>query len=494
MTQDSYKPQGSDPKQTSDNVINNVTEGEYKYGFTTDIDTDIIPKGLNEDTIRFISAKKNEPEWLLEFRLKAYRHWLTLTPPKWAHLDIPEIDFQAISYYAAPKTKEGPKSLDDVDPELIDTFNKLGISLEEQKKLSGVAVDAVMDSVSVKTTHRDKLAELGVIFCSISEAVKDYPDLVKKYLGKVVPYTDNFYAALNSAVFSDGSFVYIPKGVRCPMELSTYFRINAAGTGQFERTLIVADDDAYVSYLEGCTAPMRDENQLHAAIVEIIVEDRAEVKYSTVQNWYAGDKQGRGGVYNFVTKRGLCRGDYSKLSWTQVETGSAITWKYPGCILAGEGATGEFYSVAVTNNYQQADTGTKMIHLGRNTKSTIVSKGISAGHSQNSYRGLVKVAAKADGCRNYTQCDSLLLSSTCGAHTYPYIDVLNDTAVVEHEATTSKISEDQIFYCNQRGISTEEAVGLIVNGYAKEVMNKLPMEFAVEAQKLLQITLEGSVG
>lgn len=494
MIQDSYKPQGSDPKQTSDNVINNVTEGEYKYGFTTDIDTDIIPKGLNEDTIRFISAKKNEPEWLLEFRLKAYRHWLTLTPPEWAHLDIPEIDFQAISYYAAPKTKEGPKSLDDVDPELIDTFNKLGISLEEQKKLSGVAVDAVMDSVSVKTTHRDKLAELGVIFCSISEAVKDYPDLVKKYLGKVVPYTDNFYAALNSAVFSDGSFVYIPKGVRCPMELSTYFRINAAGTGQFERTLIVADDDAYVSYLEGCTAPMRDENQLHAAIVEIIVEDRAEVKYSTVQNWYAGDKQGRGGVYNFVTKRGLCRGDYSKLSWTQVETGSAITWKYPGCILAGEGATGEFYSVAVTNNYQQADTGTKMIHLGRNTKSTIVSKGISAGHSQNSYRGLVKVAAKADGCRNYTQCDSLLLSSTCGAHTYPYIDVLNDTAVVEHEATTSKISEDQIFYCNQRGIPTEEAVGLIVNGYANEVMNKLPMEFAVEAQKLLQITLEGSVG
>lgn len=494
MIQDSYKPQGSDPKQTSDNVINNVTEGEYKYGFTTDIDTDIIPKGLNEDTIRFISAKKNEPEWLLEFRLKAYRHWLTLTPPEWAHLDIPEIDFQAISYYAAPKTKEGPKSLDDVDPELIDTFNKLGISLEEQKKLSGVAVDAVMDSVSVKTTHRDKLAELGVIFCSISEAVKDYPDLVKKYLGKVVPYTDNFYAALNSAVFSDGSFVYIPKGVRCPMELSTYFRINAAGTGQFERTLIVADDDAYVSYLEGCTAPMRDENQLHAAIVEIIVEDRAEVKYSTVQNWYAGDKQGRGGVYNFVTKRGLCRGDYSKLSWTQVETGSAITWKYPGCILAGEGATGEFYSVAVTNNYQQADTGTKMIHLGRNTKSTIVSKGISAGHSQNSYRGLVKVAAKADGCRNYTQCDSLLLSSTCGAHTYPYIDVLNDTAVVEHEATTSKISEDQIFYCNQRGIPTEEAVGLIVNGYAKEVMNKLPMEFAVEAQKLLQITLEDSVG
>ena len=486
-----------DPEKTPEgdsNLIEDVTSGEYKYGFTTDIDTDIIPRGLNEDVVRFISAKKGEPEWLLEFRLKAFRHWLTLTPPKWAHLDIPEIDFQAISYYAAPKVKENPKSLDDVDPELLDTFNKLGISLDEQKKLTGVAVDAVMDSVSVKTTHRDKLAELGVIFCSISEAVKDYPGLVRKYLGKVVPYTDNFYAALNSAVFSDGSFVYIPKGVRCPMELSTYFRINAAGTGQFERTLIVADDDAYVSYLEGCTAPMRDENQLHAAIVEIVVEDRAEVKYSTVQNWYAGDKQGRGGVYNFVTKRGLCRGDFSKLSWTQVETGSAITWKYPSCVLSGDGSVGEFYSVAVTNNYQQADTGTKMIHLGRNTRSTIVSKGISAGHSQNSYRGLVKVAPKADGCRNYTQCDSLLLSSTCGAHTFPYIDVLNDTAVVEHEATTSKISEDQIFYCNQRGIPTEEAVGLIVNGYAKEVMNKLPMEFAVEAQKLLQITLEGSVG
>lgn len=484
------KPDTNDPNS----VIDDVTGSEYKYGFTTDIDTDIIPRGLNEDVIRFISAKKGEPEWLLEFRLKAYRHWTTLTPPKWAHLDIPDIDFQAISYYAAPKVKENPASLNDVDPELLDTFNKLGISLDEQKKLTGVAVDAVMDSVSVKTTHRDKLAEMGVIFCSISEAVKDYPELVRKYLGKVVPYTDNFYAALNSAVFSDGSFVYIPKGVRCPMELSTYFRINAAGTGQFERTLIVADDDAYVSYLEGCTAPMRDENQLHAAIVEIVVEDRAEVKYSTVQNWYAGDKQGRGGVYNFVTKRGLCRGDYSKLSWTQVETGSAITWKYPSCVLSGEGSVGEFYSVAVTNNYQQADTGTKMIHLGRNSRSTIVSKGISAGHSQNSYRGLVKVAPKADGCRNYTQCDSLLLSPTCGAHTFPYIDVLNDTAVVEHEATTSKISEDQIFYCNQRGIPTEEAVGLIVNGYAKEVMNKLPMEFAVEAQKLLQITLEGSVG
>lgn len=471
-----------------------LENNDYKYGFTTDIETDKIPVGLSEDVVRLISAKKGEPEWLLDFRLKAYRHWLTLTPPTWAHLDIPEIDFQAISYYAAPVQKKKPESLDEVDPQLIDTFNRLGIPLAEQKALTGVAVDAVMDSVSVKTTGRDKLAELGIIFCSISEAVKDYPDLVRKYLGKVVPYTDNFYAALNSAVFSDGSFVYIPKGVRCPVELSTYFRINASGTGQFERTLIVADDDAYVSYLEGCTAPMRDENQLHAAIVEIIVEDRAEVKYSTVQNWYAGDAEGRGGVYNFVTKRGLCRGDYSKLSWTQVETGSAITWKYPGCILAGEGSVGEFYSVAVTNNRQQADTGTKMIHLGRNTRSTIVSKGISAGYSQNSYRGLVKVAPKADGVRNHTQCDSLLLTSHCGAHTFPYIDIANDTAVVEHEATTSKISEDQLFYCDQRGIPTEEAVALIVNGYAKEVMNKLPMEFAVEAQKLLAITLEGSVG
>lgn len=478
----------------NDDIIKNVTSDDYKYGFVTDIDTDVIPKGLNEDVIRLISKKKNEPEWLLEFRLKAYRHWLTLKMPEWAHLDVPPIDYQAISYYAAPRKKEGPKSLDEVDPELLDTFNKLGIPLQEQKALSGMAVDAVMDSVSVKTTHKEKLAELGVIFCSFSEAVKDYPDLVKRYLGSVVSYRDNFFAALNSAVFSDGSFVYIPKGVRCPMELSTYFRINAAGTGQFERTLIVADDDAYVSYLEGCTAPMRDENQLHAAIVEIVVEDRAEVKYSTVQNWYAGDKDGNGGVYNFVTKRGLCRGDYSKLSWTQVETGSAITWKYPSCILQGEGSVGEFYSVAVTRNYQQADTGTKMIHAGRNTRSTIVSKGISAGHSQNSYRGLVKVLPNADGCRNYTQCDSLLLSSTCGAHTFPYIDVLNDTAVVEHEATTSKISEDQVFYCNQRGIPTEEAIGLIVNGYAKEVMNKLPMEFAVEAQRLLQVTLEGSVG
>ncbi len=480
--------------EQSRNIIDDVTSGDYKYGFVSNIDTDIIPNGINEDVVRLISQKKGEPEWLLEFRLKAYRHWLTMKMPEWAHLEIPPIDYQAISYYAAPKKKDGPKSLDEVDPELLETFNKLGIPLEEQKILSGMAVDAVMDSVSVKTTHREKLAELGIIFCSFSEAVKDYPDLVKRYLGKVVSYRDNFFAALNSAVFSDGSFVYIPKGVRCPMELSTYFRINASGTGQFERTLIVADDDSYVSYLEGCTAPMRDENQLHAAIVEIIVEDRAEVKYSTVQNWYAGDKNGNGGVYNFVTKRGLCRGDYSKLSWTQVETGSAITWKYPGCILAGEGSVGEFYSVAVTNNHQQADTGTKMIHLGRNTKSTIVSKGISAGYSQNSYRGLVKVAPNADGCRNYTQCDSLLLSSHCGAHTFPYIDVLNDTAVVEHEATTSKISEDQIFYCNQRGIPTEEAIALIVNGYAKEVMNKLPMEFAVEAQKLLQITLEGSVG
>lgn len=481
-------------RQDDDDIIKNVTGDDYKYGFVTDIDTDVIPRGLNEDVIRLISKKKNEPEWLLEFRLKAYRYWLTLEMPHWAHLDIPPIDYQAISYYAAPKKKEGPKSLDEVDPELLDTFNKLGIPLQEQKALSGMAVDAVMDSVSVKTTHKEKLAELGVIFCSFSEAVKDYPDLVNRYLGSVVSYRDNFFAALNSAVFSDGSFVYIPKGVRCPMELSTYFRINAAGTGQFERTLIVADDDAYVSYLEGCTAPMRDENQLHAAIVEIVVEDRAEVKYSTVQNWYSGDKDGNGGVYNFVTKRGLCRGDYSKLSWTQVETGSAITWKYPSCVLQGEGSTGEFYSVAVTRNYQQADTGTKMIHVGRNTRSTIVSKGISAGHSQNSYRGLVKVLPQADGCRNYTQCDSLLLSPTCGAHTFPYIDVLNDTAVVEHEATTSKISEDQVFYCNQRGIPTEEAIGLIVNGYAKEVMNKLPMEFAVEAQRLLQVTLEGSVG
>lgn len=483
---------GKDENVSAEQIIGDAT-GEYKYGFVTDIDTDIVPKGLSEDVIRLISAKKGEPEWLLDFRLKAYRHWLTLKMPDWAHLSIPPIDYQSISYYAAPKKKEGPKSMDEVDPQLVETFNKLGIALEEQKRLSGMAVDAVMDSVSVKTTHREVLAEKGIIFCSFSEAVRDYPDLVRKYLGKVVPYTDNFFAALNSAVFSDGSFAYIPKGVRCPMELSTYFRINAAGTGQFERTLIVADEDSYVSYLEGCTAPMRDENQLHAAIVEIFVEDRAEVKYSTVQNWYAGDKEGRGGVYNFVTKRGICR-DSAKLSWTQVETGSAITWKYPGCILAGDNSVGEFYSVAVTNNRQQADTGTKMIHLGKNTRSTIVSKGISAGQSQNSYRGLVKVAPGAEGARNYTQCDSLLLSDTCGAHTFPYIDVLNESAVVEHEATTSKISEDQIFYCAQRGIGAEEAVSLIVNGYAKEVMNKLPMEFAVEAQKLLSITLEGSVG
>ncbi|MDE6487032.1 MAG: Fe-S cluster assembly protein SufB [Muribaculaceae bacterium] len=477
-----------------DDIIRDATQSEYKYGFVSDIDTHRIERGLNEDVVRRISELKGEPEWLLEFRLKAYRHWLTLEMPDWAHLRIPPIDYQAISYYAAPRAAKRPESLDEVDPQILDTFNRLGIPLQEQKALSGMAVDAVMDSVSVKTTHREALAEKGIIFCSFSEAVKDYPDLVRRYLGSVVSYRDNFFAALNSAVFSDGSFVYIPKGVRCPMELSTYFRINAAGTGQFERTLIVADDDSYVSYLEGCTAPMRDENQLHAAIVEIVVEDRAEVKYSTVQNWYAGDTEGRGGVYNFVTKRGLCRGYASKLSWTQVETGSAITWKYPGCILQGDNSVGEFYSVAVTNNRQQADTGTKMIHIGRNTRSTIVSKGISAGHSENSYRGLVKVGPKAEGARNYTQCDSLLLGSDCGAHTFPYVDVLNNTAVVEHEATTSKISEDQLFYCNQRGIPTEEAVGLIVNGYAKEVMNKLPMEFAVEAQKLLSLTLEGSVG
>ena len=482
-------------KQDNPNeILSDVTANEYKYGFVTDIETDIIPKGLSEEIIRHISQKKGEPEWLLDFRLKAYAYWKTLEMPHWAHLTIPEIDYQAISYYAAPKTKAAPKSLEEVDPELRKTFDKLGISLEEQMKLSGVAVDAVMDSVSVRTTFREKLAELGVIFCSFSEAVKDYPDLVKRYLGSVVSYRDNFFAALNSAVFSDGSFVYIPKGVRCPMELSTYFRINAANTGQFERTLIVADDDSYVSYLEGCTAPMRDENQLHAAIVEIVVHDRAEVKYSTVQNWYPGDKEGKGGIYNFVTKRGMCKGDHSKLSWTQVETGSAITWKYPRCVLAGDHSVGEFYSVAVTNNYQQADTGTKMIHIGKNTRSTIVSKGISAGRSQNSYRGLVKVLPGAENARNFTQCDSLLLSSDCGAHTFPYMDIQNDTAIVEHEATTSKINEDQIFYCNQRGIPTEDAVGLIVNGYAKEVMNKLPMEFAVEAQKLLQISLEGSVG
>lgn len=480
--------------EDSNDILNEVTTGDYKYGFVTDIDTEVIHRGLDEDTVRIISAKKNEPEWLLEFRLKAFRHWQTLEMPAWPHLDIPAIDYQDIIYYAAPKKKEGPKSLDEVDPELMKTFDKLGIPLHERAQLSGMAVDAVMDSVSVKTTFKETLAEKGIIFCSFSEAVQHHPDLVQKYLGSVVGYRDNFFAALNSAVFSDGSFVYIPKGVRCPMELSTYFRINAANTGQFERTLIVADDEAYVSYLEGCTAPMRDENQLHAAIVEIVAHEHAEVKYSTVQNWYPGDKEGKGGIYNFVTKRGLCKGEGSKISWTQVETGSAITWKYPSCILAGDNSVGEFYSVAVTNNYQQADTGTKMIHLGRNTRSTIVSKGISAGHSQNSYRGLVKVSPRAEGARNHSQCDSLLLSSTCGAHTFPYADIQNETAVVEHEATTSKISEEQLFYCQQRGISVEEAVGLIVNGYAREVMNKLPMEFAVEAQKLLTISLEGSVG
>ncbi|MBO7258497.1 MAG: Fe-S cluster assembly protein SufB [Paludibacteraceae bacterium] len=474
-------------------LIQDITSGEYKYGFTTDIETEIIPIGINEDIIRLISQKKEEPEWLLEFRLKAFEKWKTMTMPTWAHLDIPPIDYQAIAYYAAPR-KKAPNSLDEVDPELLKTFEKLGIPLEEQKALSGMAVDAVMDSVSVKTTFRDNLAELGIIFCSFSEAVKHHPDLVKKYLGSVVPHTDNFFAALNCAVFSDGSFVYIPKGVRCPMELSTYFRINAGNTGQFERTLIVADEGSYVSYLEGCTAPMRDENQLHAAIVEIVVMKDAEVKYSTVQNWYPGDKDGKGGIYNFVTKRGICAGENAKLSWTQVETGSAITWKYPSCILKGDNSTAEFYSVAVTNNYQQADTGTKMIHIGSNTRSRIVSKGISAGKSQNSYRGLVKVAAKAQNCRNFSQCDSLLLGDKCGAHTFPDMQIANPTAIVEHEATTSKISEDQLFYCNQRGIGVEDAVGLIINGYAKEVINKLPMEFAVEAQKLLQISLEGSVG
>ncbi|MBO7316847.1 MAG: Fe-S cluster assembly protein SufB [Paludibacteraceae bacterium] len=473
--------------------IEEFTSSDYKYGFTTQIETDTIASGLSEEIVRLISSKKDEPEWLLEFRLKSFRYWQKMELPTWAHLDIPEIDFQKISYYAAPR-KNTPKSLDEVDPELLKTFEKLGIPLEEQKALSGIAVDAVMDSVSVKTTFRETLAEKGIIFCSISEAVKEYPDLVQSYLGSVVSYADNYYAALNSAVFSDGSFVYIPKGVRCPMELSTYFRINASNTGQFERTLIVADDDSYVSYLEGCTAPMRDENQLHAAIVEIVVLNNAEVKYSTVQNWYPGDKNGKGGIYNFVTKRALCKGENSKISWTQVETGSAITWKYPSCILKGDNSVGEFYSVAVTNNFQQADTGTKMIHLGKNSRSRIISKGISAGRSQNSYRGLVKVAENASNCRNFSQCDSLLLGESCGAHTFPHMDVRNETSIVEHEATTSKVSEDQLFYCNQRGIGTEDAVGLIVNGYAKEVINKLPMEFAVEAQKLLQISLEGSVG
>ncbi len=477
-----------------DKIINEVTGNDYKYGFETLIETETLPKGLNEEIVRAISAKKDEPEWMTELRIKAFRHWQTMQMPDWAHLKIPKIDYQDIIYYAAPKQKPSLDSLDDVDPELIDTFNKLGIPLEEQKLMTGVAVDAVMDSISVKTTFSETLAKLGIIFCSFSDAVKNYPDLVKKYMGSVVPYTDNFFAALNSAVFSDGSFCFIPKGVRCPMELSTYFRINAANTGQFERTLIVAEDDSYVSYLEGCTAPQRDENQLHAAIVEIVTMENAEVKYSTVQNWYPGNKDGVGGIYNFVTKRGICKGDNSKISWTQVETGSAITWKYPSCILKGDNTTAEFYSVAVTNNYQQADTGTKMIHIGKNSKSVIVSKGISAGKSQNSYRGLVKVLKGAENARNFSQCDSLLLGDKCGAHTFPYIEVDNDSAIVEHEATTSKIGEDQIFYCNQRGIETENAIGLIVNGYAKEVLNKLPMEFAVEAQKLLAISLEGSVG
>lgn len=479
-----------DPK----NILDEVTQSEYKYGFFTDIEMDTAPKGLNEDIIRFISLKKNEPEWLLEFRLDAYRKWLQMTEPAWAHLHHPPIDYQNIIYYAAPKRKKELKSLDEVDPELLDTFKKLGISLEEQKRLSGVAVDAVIDSVSVKTTFTDTLEKRGILFCSFSEAVQKYPELVKQYMGSVVPSHDNYFAALNSAVFTDGSFCYIPKGIRCPVELSTYFRINAANTGQFERTLIIGDEGSYVSYMEGCTAPMRDENQLHAAIVEIIALKDAEVKYSTVQNWYPGNKQGEGGIYNFVTKRGICKGNNSKISWTQVETGSAITWKYPSVVLMGDNTVGEFYSVAVTNNYQQADTGTKMIHLGKNTKSTIISKGISAGHSNNSYRGLVKMTKRAENGRNFSQCDSLLLGDKCGAHTWPYIKTENKSCIVEHEATTSKISDDQLYYCNQRGISTESAIGLIVNGYAREVLKQLPMEFAVEAQKLLSISLEGSVG
>lgn len=481
-------------KSEKNQLVREVAEKKYEYGFTTDVQTEIIEKGLNEDVVRLISSKKGEPEWLLEFRLKAFRYWQTLEQPTWGHVNLPQIDYQAISYYADPTQKNKGNGKKEIDPELMKTFDKLGIPLEERMQLAGVAVDAVMDSVSVKTTFKEKLQGKGIIFCSISEAVRENPELVRKYLGTVVPYRDNYFAALNSAVFSDGSFVYIPKGVRCPMELSTYFRINAINTGQFERTLIVCDEGGYVSYLEGCTAPMRDENQLHAAIVEIVVNKNAEVKYSTVQNWYPGDSEGRGGVYNLVTKRGQLRGDNSKLSWTQVETGSAITWKYPSCVLMGNNSQAEFYSVAVTNNHQEADTGTKMIHLGSNTRSTIISKGISAGKSQNSYRGLVKVGSKASGARNYSSCDSLLLSSTSGAHTFPYIDVHNDNAVIEHEATTSKISEEQLFYCNQRGIPTEAAVDLIVNGYAKEVINKLPMEFAVEAQKLLSVSLEGSVG
>ncbi|RJP61740.1 MAG: Fe-S cluster assembly protein SufB [Ignavibacteriales bacterium] len=474
--------------------IESLANKEYKYGFVTDIETDEAPKGLNEDIIRLISSKKNEPEWMTEWRLKAYRHWLTMKEPTWQNVKYPPIDYQDIRYYSAPKSKAKFKSLDEVEPEILKTYEKLGIPLEEQKLLAGVAVDAVFDSVSVATTYKEKLSELGIIFCSMSEAIHNHPDLVKQYLGSVVPYTDNYFATLNSAVFSDGSFVYIPKGVRCPMELSTYFRINAADTGQFERTLIIADEAAHVSYLEGCTAPIRDTNQLHAAVVELVALDDATVKYSTVQNWYPGDAQGKGGIYNFVTKRGACRGRNSKISWTQVETGSAITWKYPGCILQGENSIGEFYSVALTNNYQQADTGTKMIHIGRNTRSTIVSKGISAGKSQNTYRGLVRIGKKAEGARNFSQCDSLLLGDKCGAHTFPYLEVDNPTATVEHEATTSKIGEDQIFYLNQRGIATEDAVNMIVNGYCKEVFNELPMEFAVEAQRLLSISLEGSVG
>ncbi len=479
---------------TETQKIEELANKEYKFGFVTDIESDTLPKGLNENIIRQLSAKKNEPEWMTEWRLKAYRHWLTMEEPKWPNVKFPPIDYQDISYYSAPKVKPAKKSLDEVDPALLETYNKLGISLDEQKILAGVAVDAVFDSVSVATTFKSKLNEIGIIFCAFSEAIIEHPELVKKYLGSVVPYTDNYYATLNSAVFSDGSFIYIPKGVRCPMELSTYFRINAANTGQFERTLIIADDDSYVSYLEGCTAPMRDENQLHAAVVELVALENAQIKYSTVQNWYPGDKDGNGGIYNFVTKRGACRGKNSKISWTQVETGSAITWKYPSCLLQGDNSIGEFYSVAVTNNLQQADTGTKMVHIGKNTKSTIISKGISAGKSNNSYRGLVKVIKKAENARNFSQCDSLLLGDKCGAHTFPYLEIYNPTAQVEHEATTSKIGEDQIFYLNQRGISTEDAIGLIVNGYCKDVFKELPMEFAVEAQKLLSISLEGSVG
>jgi len=475
-------------------ILEEFTNKEYEHGWTVDFEADEAPKGLNEDIVRFISAKKNEPDWMLDWRLKAFRKWQTMTEPEWPNVHYPKMDYQDLIYYSAPKKQKKLNSLDEVDPELRATFEKLGISLDEQKKLTGVAVDAVIDSVSVATTFKDKLYELGIIFCSFSEAVQDHPDLVKQYMGSVVPVGDNYFAALNSAVFSDGSFCYIPKGVRCPMELSTYFRINAANTGQFERTLIVADEGSYVSYLEGCTAPQRDENQLHAAIVEIYAHKEAEVKYSTVQNWYPGDKDGKGGIYNFVTKRGICAGDHSKISWTQVETGSAVTWKYPSCILKGDYSVGEFYSVAVTNNYQQADTGTKMIHIGKGTKSRIVSKGVSAGHSQNSYRGQVKVMKRAEGARNFSQCDSLLMGNLCGAHTFPYIDIENKSALVEHEATTSKIGEDQIFYCNQRGIDPETAVALIVNGYCKEVLNQLPMEFAVEAQKLLALTLEGSVG